>query len=265
MTRGFVTLFKHNSLVGTIQSHSHTGSPLVLYRVGYHYDACLGTKPLDYSSFKHKVNEYPLHRHNNVVDRYDNASDCHDNVVDFNDNVYCHDDASVFHSNVGYSCRNMYDCHDNVFSRHDNVVDCHGDVSQDSSPCLVEICNEKCQLGISSSDFKEANSNPNGFASIHRFKGNHPKNMFIGHYNINSVRNKFYDIFPLFVKYDIDIIGVAETKLNNSFTSMQFGVANYKLHRQDRNSKGVMSCMLKTASLIVFWRNILVCIWVSTI
>ena len=62
--------------------------------------------------------------------------------------------------------------------------------------------------------------------------------MFIGHYNINSVRNKFYDIFPLFVKYDIDIIGVAETKLDNSFASMQFGVANYKLYRQDRNSKG---------------------------
>ena len=166
--------FMQNSLIGTIQSHSHTGSPIVLYRTGYHYDACLGTKPLDDSSFKHKVNEYPFDRHNNVVDRHDNASDCHDNVVDSNDNVYCHDDASVFHSNVSYSCRNMFGCHDNVFNCHDNVVDCHGDVSQDSYPCLVEICNEECQLGINSSDFKETNSNPNGFASIHRFKGNHP-------------------------------------------------------------------------------------------
>ena len=63
--------------------------------------------------------------------------------------------------------------------------------------------------------------------------------MFIGHYNINSVRNKFDDIFPLFVKHGIDILDIAETKLDNSFTSAQFGVTNYKLYRQDRNSKGV--------------------------
>ena len=55
---------------------------------------------------------------------------------------------------------------------------------------------------------------------------------------ISIVRNKFGDIFPLFVKYDIDILGIAETKFDNSFTSAQFGVTNYKLFRQDRNSKG---------------------------
>ena len=222
-------LIMQNSLIGTIQFCPHTCSPIISYRAGYHYDACLKTKPLEYSSFEYKFNDNSFDHHNNVVDSHDCVDDCHDYACDYHVN---------YHSNVGYSSRNMLDCHDNVFSCHENVVDCHGDVSQDSSPCLEEICNDKCHFGISSPESKEANSNPNGFDNIHCFKGNHPKNMCIGHYLIYSVRNKFYNSFPLFVKYYINILGVAETKLDNSFTSMQFGVGNCKLYRQDRNSKG---------------------------
>ena len=85
-------------------------------------------------------------------------------------------------------------------------------IPQNSSPCLNGSYNYESQLGISSTKSKEAKNNIKRFDSVHRFKANHKKTpMFIGHYNINTVRNKFCDIFPLFVKYDIDILGIAET------------------------------------------------------
>ena len=41
-----------------------------------------------------------------------------------------------------------------------------------------------------------------------------PPHPIPGNYNINSVRDELCDTFPLFFKYDIDIHGVTETKLD---------------------------------------------------
>ena len=143
-----------------------------------------------------------------------NVVDCQINVVD------CHDDAGICHNNEGYCHDNAVDCPDNVTACHDNIFDWHDYISQDLFPCLNETCNDDSQLGISSPESKEANVNLKGFDSINHFKEKHLKNIFIGHYNNNSVRNKFCNVFPLLVKYDIDILRIAETKLDNSFTSM---------------------------------------------
>ena len=158
--------------------------------------------------------------HDNAGDRHDSVSDCHADLVDWQNNViHCHDNAADCRNSEGCCNANAVHCPDNVVDGRHFVTDCHHYILQDSSPCLNGSCNDESQLGINFTKSKEANSNLKGFDSIQRFKGNHPKNMFIGHYNINSERNKFCDIFPLFVKYDIDILGIAETKLNNSFTS----------------------------------------------
>ena len=62
--------------------------------------------------------------------------------------------------------------------------------------------------------------------------------MIISHYNINSIRNKFSEMRQLLDANLIDILGLSETKIDDSFPLNQFSIANYKLYRQDRNSRG---------------------------
>ena len=73
---------------------------------------------------------------------------------------------------------------------------------------------------------------------VKHFKSDHPKNLIIGHYNVNSIRHKIYEITPLLEEQLFDILAIAETKIDDSFPHSQFHVPNYKLHRQDRNSHG---------------------------
>ena len=70
------------------------------------------------------------------------------------------------------------------------------------------------------------------------FKSKHPKNLIVSHYNVNSIRNKIYKILPLLHEHLVDIVAIAETKIDDSFPSDQFHMPNYKLYRQDRNCHG---------------------------
>ena len=81
-------------------------------------------------------------------------------------------------------------------------------------------------------------ANENAFDTIRRFKLDHTKNMIISHYNIISIRNKFMEIYPLLTDFDIDILGLSETKIDQSFISAQFAIQTYKLYRQDRDDRG---------------------------
>ena len=56
--------------------------------------------------------------------------------------------------------------------------------------------------------------------------------------NVNSIRHKFCELLPLTTECKVDILAIAETKLDDSFHSAQFNMCNYKLYRQDRNSHG---------------------------
>ena len=66
----------------------------------------------------------------------------------------------------------------------------------------------------------------------------HPRNMFIAHLNVNSIRYKFYEIHDNLNGNRIDIFGMSETKIDASFTDAQFCIEGFKLYRQDRDSKG---------------------------
>ena len=62
--------------------------------------------------------------------------------------------------------------------------------------------------------------------------------LVIGYLNINSVRNKFEGLKD-FVSDNIDILIVAETKIDNSFPKGQFFIQGYsEPFRLDRNSNG---------------------------
>ena len=61
----------------------------------------------------------------------------------------------------------------------------------------------------------------------------YPKNLIIGYFNINSVRNKF-SRFQQTVLNKTDILLLSETKIDDSFPDSQFFAESFKMYRRDR-------------------------------
>ena len=61
----------------------------------------------------------------------------------------------------------------------------------------------------------------------------------ISHLNINSLRNKFYELSDLFSSMLVDILFITATKLDPSFSLAQFDIPNYRSFRKDRTGRGV--------------------------
>ena len=66
---------------------------------------------------------------------------------------------------------------------------------------------------------------------------NHPKNVIIGHLNINSIRNKFSGLKDLVLK-ETDICLLTEAKINYSFPNSQVFAEGYRMYQKDRNKNG---------------------------
>ena len=63
----------------------------------------------------------------------------------------------------------------------------------------------------------------------------HPRNIFLGHLNINSIPNKFDGIMDT-VKDHLDIFLISETKIDDTFPESQFHCQGYsKPFRRDRS------------------------------
>ena len=62
----------------------------------------------------------------------------------------------------------------------------------------------------------------------------HIKNLFFGHLNITSLRNKREFLGPL-IRNHFDIFLISETKLDFSFLGSEFTIPGYRLFRKDKN------------------------------
>ena len=63
-------------------------------------------------------------------------------------------------------------------------------------------------------------------------------NPILAYINVNSIRNKHSDFFSI-VDCNVEIVTIAETKLDSSFPSAQFIVDGYNApYRKDRNANG---------------------------
>ena len=82
-----------------------------------------------------------------------------------------------------------------------------------------------------------SNAPPFPFPLVQKQRFENPKNILIGHLNVNSLRNKI-DSIDLLIKEHIDICLLSETKLDNSFPNQQFHLNGYKLFRKDRDRFG---------------------------
>ena len=68
-------------------------------------------------------------------------------------------------------------------------------------------------------------------------QASHPKNLFYGYLNVNSIRNKFVSTQKL-IKRMFDIFLISETKIDISFPNAQFKIEGYKSFRKDRDAFG---------------------------
>ena len=70
-------------------------------------------------------------------------------------------------------------------------------------------------------------SEGNAFQKMKVLRIGNPKKIIISYININSVRNKFHDVVSL-LQDSVDILVIAETKLDSSFLTSQFMIPGYK-------------------------------------
>ena len=84
----------------------------------------------------------------------------------------------------------------------------------------------------------EGNDLGNGNSELKNLRLKNVGRLVVGYLNIISVRNKFEGLKD-FVSDHIDVLMVAETKIDNSFPKGQFFIQGYsELFRLDRNSNG---------------------------
>ena len=90
-----------------------------------------------------------------------------------------------------------------------------GNISKkDDKPDIENCLKNPCSLTYN--DFEILEKFP--FPEIRKYKLDNPKNIKLGHLNVNSVRNKFSSIVEL-VKDNIDVLLISETKIDSSFPS----------------------------------------------
>ena len=68
-------------------------------------------------------------------------------------------------------------------------------------------------------------------------KRKRPKNVFLGHLNINSIKNKFESVWEL-IKDTFDIFLLSESKLDSSFPDDQLSIPGYRIVKKDRDRNG---------------------------
>ena len=76
-----------------------------------------------------------------------------------------------------------------------------------------------------------------GLKGLSKRRLTYPKNLIIGHLNINSVRNKFSSLQQT-VLSKTDIVLLSETKIDDSFPDSQFFAEGFKIYRKDRTKTG---------------------------
>jgi exonuclease III len=76
------------------------------------------------------------------------------------------------------------------------------------------------------------------FDELRQLKRKHPKKFICVYLNINSLRYKFCHICELLTSNTIDMLFLAETKIDDQFPDAQFQVNNYHFWRADRTAYG---------------------------
>ena len=83
-----------------------------------------------------------------------------------------------------------------------------------------------------------AEDRTDAFREIRDIRKKHSKNTIIAHVNINSLKNKFFEITDILYDKVPDILFLSETKIDDTYSQNQFSVPGYRVFRNDRNIHG---------------------------
>ena len=112
----------------------------------------------------------------------------------------------------------------------------HWQIDRGNSNANVEECNFKDDL--TAKKYDECN------ITLKTIRSDNANKLIFAHLNINSIRNKF-EFLATQVKGKIDILMIAETKIDESFPKGNFLVEAFSTpYRLDRDSKGGGSCYM---------------------
>ena len=91
---------------------------------------------------------------------------------------------------------------------------------------------------VSATLYDDETSSEDFLYHMQKHRISHPTNLIIGSFNINSVRHKFSTVNHILGNGYLDIFGLSETKIDQTFPDGQFHIENYMCHRKDRTCKG---------------------------
>ena len=74
----------------------------------------------------------------------------------------------------------------------------------------------------------EAENKTNCFHELESLRRKYPRNIILSYINLNSIRNKL-DNLSMMISDNIDILVIAETKIESSFPSNKFQIEGYKI------------------------------------
>ena len=188
-----------------ITSLSHLYHVIVLYKEGYHYDACVRMSSREVKSqssasfYSHPVSRkyYSMNKLSvTSIDDFDMQSD-------------------IFHGN-----KTM-----NRLSETSNTN------------CFYDTLETNVGVGNESDDKYDASDITDEYAVdyLHcapKNRLNNPRNCIIGHLNINSIRNKFDAVECSLNEGLLDIFAISESKLDDSFPLSQFSVTDFSIKQK---------------------------------
>ena len=199
-----VTPCDHNLITDTTLSGELGMESVVLYREGDHYDAC--------------VKVYPC--------RTKMITDCD---VDSAGTEYQLCESKALYGEIAPDL--------SPSGKFANTAATEFPISGDRNEYESRVKGGKCQV-IGPNDGCDHSDDNDPAVQVKTFRGNHAKNLIISHYNVDSIRHEFFELQHILHRHFVDMLGIAETKIDDSFFDGQFQVDNYKLYRQDRNSRG---------------------------
>jgi len=110
---------------------------------------------------------------------------------------------------------------DNISTSGVNIPETHGHDNRDEFP-TYQVDDDNCDV----------------FDQIKDLKRKHPNKLLAAYLNINSFRYKFCHIQELLVNNTVDVLFLAETKIDGTFCDAQFTIDNYHFWRKDRTAHG---------------------------
>ena len=141
-------------------------------------------------------------------------------------------------SDEKYFCVNcidrLPDLNDSFFLNDISGIDSH---SFDTTGSSLSRSSSRTDVNI---DFEERihYNEDDIFAEVKGLKRKNPHKLTTSYININSLRYKFCHIKELLETHSVDILFLAETKIDESFTDAQFAVDGFHFWRKDRSAYG---------------------------